>query len=533
MKSILSIICFVLLLQSSVALPLSDDEERDKQLYFDAKKLCVERKWQKAQELFLQLVEEYPESGLRDDAQFWIGYCLEKREKSQLEAFHAYDKLIGDHPSSSWVDDAIVHQITIAEQLVRRGQKQYLEFLADKLESEDSAVRQHAALALGRLGDQRALPILNELENEPELGHLATDLIAQLTKTPEVSVGSSQKPHVEIERAANLEDSGDENRDKNADRDFLFWGTTKYEQYRSMLKKDEDWTKAELLEFGLWHIIPTEKFAEYNSLQGYDRKEWLRKFWKLQDPTPTTKLNEKYEEFKRRVMYARANFSELWDYKRSRFQKDQYLTDRWAHAPWDARGELYIKYGEPDFQTFAGLNQEDWNYYQMGVDFIVKRYVTNIYGNAIEPGPNSQFNYRDNKYYVDANFIYYPEFRVDIRNAYLDIGGKDKKSRANSQIVEFRYEIPATEFKIKKNADHYQISYLEKYVVFDEDMHEVTRGETTQNISDRSENALKNLGKIENSIRLNLKRGKYMVALRIEELENKRLGIFVENIHVD
>ena len=48
-----------------------------------------------------------------------------------------------------------------------------------------------------------------------------------------------------------------------------------------MLKKDNSWTREELHEFALWHILDTDIFDEYNALLNeYDKKEWVRKYWK-------------------------------------------------------------------------------------------------------------------------------------------------------------------------------------------------------------------------------------------------------------
>ncbi len=59
------------------------------------------------------------------------------------------------------------------------------------------------------------------------------------------------------------------------------------------------------------------------------REEFWHKYWKKQDPTPTTDRNERYEEHHRRVEFADQNFS--------------------AHrGRWDDRGRIYVKYGEPD-----------------------------------------------------------------------------------------------------------------------------------------------------------------------------------------
>jgi GWxTD domain-containing protein len=59
------------------------------------------------------------------------------------------------------------------------------------------------------------------------------------------------------------------------------------------------------------------------------QREWLRRYWALRDPTPTTPENERWEEHLRRVAAARARFG-------------------MATAPYyDARGAFFILFGAP------------------------------------------------------------------------------------------------------------------------------------------------------------------------------------------
>lgn len=60
-----------------------------------------------------------------------------------------------------------------------------------------------------------------------------------------------------------------------------------------------------------------------------DKEEQWRIYWASRDPDPSTEVNERLVEHYRRVLYARTHFS------------------RGQH-PWDRRGDIYIRYGEPD-----------------------------------------------------------------------------------------------------------------------------------------------------------------------------------------
>ena len=534
MKSKISLLTllFILVFNATVE-PGITKKDNGRDQYIKAKKKCHEQKWMQAVNLFQQLIDDFPNSRYQDDAQFWIGYCLEKDGTLLLDAFLAFDRLVKNDPSSSWTDDAIVHQIAIAEKFVRNGEERYIDYLTKKLNSDASVISQYAAIALGRLGDKRALPVLHQLKRDPDFRETTQALIEQIEtdKTNVSLIPEENSTDLDFSRTVDLD------RPNKKGRDFLFFKSKRYKQYRSMLKKEDNWSEAELLDFGLWHVLSTKQFSEYHVLQDYDRKEWFRKFWKQQDPTPTTKTNEKLEEFKRRVNYAKAFFSDLSPFKRLKFLRDQHLMPGWEHAPWDARGELYIKYGEPDFRTFAGLREEEWNYFGLGADFRVKKYITNMYGNAISSGPISNFVHKDEPYYLDSYFIYQPEFRYQfafkaskIKKAELKVHQKSSNNTGGN--IALQYKIPAKEFKSKKHGNNYQITFLQRYVVFDEDMREVQREEAVQKLSDQSARGLKKKF-AENIIDFTLEQGEYMVALRIEDLESDKIGIYLEKILVE
>lgn len=81
---------------------------------------------------------------------------------------------------------------------------------------------------------------------------------------------------------------------------------------------------------GLQYLLDEDLQVQFLGLSSDAlRSEWLRRFWRLRDPTPTTLENERQAEHDRRVAYARAHFY-------------------WPLPPfWDDRGRVYIQFGEP------------------------------------------------------------------------------------------------------------------------------------------------------------------------------------------
>jgi len=91
---------------------------------------------------------------------------------------------------------------------------------------------------------------------------------------------------------------------------------------------------------------------------GPERQAYLEQFWSRRDPDILTNINERIIEHYRRVWYARTYFSE-------------------NHYPWDKRGEVYIRYGEPDFRSRS--NQR--NFIQTPeVEAVRTKMAVDIYG---------------------------------------------------------------------------------------------------------------------------------------------------------
>ncbi|MBI4721183.1 MAG: GWxTD domain-containing protein [Chitinivibrionia bacterium] len=84
---------------------------------------------------------------------------------------------------------------------------------------------------------------------------------------------------------------------------------------------------------GLQYLLNKYQIRQFLSLASDSlRSDWLRMFWKSQDPTPSTAANEKRMEHSVRTRLARQYFAK----------------DAWPG--WDKRGEVFIRYGPPDFR---------------------------------------------------------------------------------------------------------------------------------------------------------------------------------------
>ena len=97
---------------------------------------------------------------------------------------------------------------------------------------------------------------------------------------------------------------------------------------------------------------------DVRGLSEQEREGYLARFWTGKDPDLTTPVNERQIEHYRRVWYARTSFSE-------------------AQQPWDARGEVYIRFGEPDHRS----RSDDVNVQQsLEVQQVKERLAGLLYG---------------------------------------------------------------------------------------------------------------------------------------------------------
>ncbi len=524
LRYITFILGLTLFLGSLTVSAFQDDASH--RLYLEAKKRSFNQQWGQAAQLFEQLVADYPQSHYRAEAQFWVGYCLEK-EGDYKEAYEALVALEKNFSNSVWLDDALQHKIYLAEKLAdKRGDGYYL-FLRQLLDDADLDIRYQAAMALARLGDRTALPALKALRGRVDFEEETDALIAQL----EQSEDSPDEMFYSEDVMGEFEELTDRKPVMriNPKKDKVnYFPERRFEQYKSMTRKDDNWSPEDLTAFGLWHIMPTDEFDEYRSTSATERYDWLNRFWKQYDPTPTTDLNEGELEFQRRVRFARDEFNYF-----------DGLQD-FYYAPWDARGEVYIKFGKPDERT-ASDEGEFWKYSQYdNVTFFIRPHVTNIFGRAIfisslnnstmrAPSLRSEWKkWRE----FHNEYIFQPGFYYSLNIGTSEIHGFDLSLNASGPGLLFRYRMPTSELKVQSNNGLYQLSYLERYVIFNSQMNEVLRQETTRQITKTSKNEFERQKNIEQEIRVNLEPGDYTLGLRVEEPQTNKVAIRKQSFQV-
>ena len=104
-------------------------------------------------------------------------------------------------------------------------------------------------------------------------------------------------------------------------------------------------------------VASGEELRTCNEAPGADRETCLQRFWNGKDPDLSTAVNERLLEHYRRVWHSLTDFSK-------------------GRQPWDARGDVYVRFGEPDHRA----RSDEPNFKQsLKVQRVKERLAFNIY----------------------------------------------------------------------------------------------------------------------------------------------------------
>lgn len=152
----------------------------DERLFEEAKVLIFDKNWEAAQAKLDSLLQEFPESPLKEPALFYRAKCLGERRDRAHEAFEAYENflraVLPGQKNTSLAEDAEVSLIDLAYGLYEKGERSKLAAIEDRLKSPNKVVRYYAAFKMSYIKDKgisgRAVPVLKgivEGERDPEL----------------------------------------------------------------------------------------------------------------------------------------------------------------------------------------------------------------------------------------------------------------------------------------------------------------------------------------------------------------------------
>lgn len=292
-------------------------------------------------------------------------------------------------------------------------------------------------------------------------------------------------------------------------------------------------------------LLTDEEALEFLKLSRVEREEWLRKFWKSKDPTPTTEGNEFKEEHERRVEYAKANFGSSFTMR-----------------PWDDRGEVYIKYGEPEERRLGVYKSSDrkgyigrdfntgcsdgevWHYDRYLLDFQFEDYHCIGYFNLV-PFVSEVVAMRDKDVpklpHEDMDrlqgFNAMKAEKVDMQKEIYehDYGGKALDYALD--VASFRFKkdlydvdvnlgIPTGKLGQSENDTTAQGGLMRRISVFDENLVEVAKDSTTTYYSTTSTKELL----LVDQKSFHLTPGEYTIAVEVKNLSTNSIGIYKKEI---
>jgi GWxTD domain-containing protein len=82
-------------------------------------------------------------------------------------------------------------------------------------------------------------------------------------------------------------------------------------------------------------VATKDETEAYSDSAPGERRDFLRVFWGRRDLDPLTEVNERLFEHYRRIWYSLQHFGRV-------------------KIPWDARGKVYVRYGEPEYRSRSG-----------------------------------------------------------------------------------------------------------------------------------------------------------------------------------
>ena len=253
----------IIILASLVCVQTAAQESPDGRLFEKAKQLFFDEEWEDAQEVFEDLLDEYPESPFAPQATFYRAECLARQKGHEEEAIEVYqDYLSVKGRNASLVEEAESSIIDLAYELYKDDEEGYLDEIEQRLESRNRVIRYYAAFKLSLIKDKeiavQAIPVLERIiveESDKELRDRAK--IALLRISPDA--------------LKNIED-----RDKRGEAKALRITVIVEGQKEPVFSLNIPWALADLA----FQAIPEEDKAALRA-EGYDLDEIVQQLTRI------------------------------------------------------------------------------------------------------------------------------------------------------------------------------------------------------------------------------------------------------------
>jgi len=298
-----------------------------------------------------------------------------------------------------------------------------------------------------------------------------------------------------------------------------------------------------------------------------ERDEWVARFWKLNDPTPATKKNERRIEHEARVEMAR-----------EMYPKDGF-------PGWDHRGETLIRFGKPDViaeipgnigefdSEYAGGRTRDvkmpgqvWQYIKLGMvvpfenvkldgEYVYFMEVRPVYAdlpsNMLTDGYSDyleSMNYSSSNVYslfftASPELLRFYSYLEDNRHfhaadlervplpCYFDI--TSFKGGSGKIRTEVNFEIPARELSYEQETSGWRTDFEVRVAVYGLDMEEVVSRSDVVDIDLPEKPAPDSPWLLPAQFILTLDPGYYRFGLEVMDRRSKKHGVFLSSRNVE
>jgi len=305
-------------------------------------------------------------------------------------------------------------------------------------------------------------------------------------------------------------------------------------------------------------ILTDEEREELDAITSpKERARWIQRYWKDQDPTPTTQVNERRQEHERRVAYARKNYAAP------------------TKTGFDDRGRIYIRFGEPDDKWVRPMGSlqtkgnESWSY-----DTIARGLVFDFveYGGIYREVPDLRKAVMEGNPLAVARQMY--SERMDISPAYARLvtdfdfewalgrmwaEREVAKNEAPAVVTRFAYKtghlpfdyayarfregvdrtrlevytrIRFRDLKFQPLAEGFRNTTVVEMVLLDDLGREVWKRSKQVRMSAKSPAETESGSSIDQE-NLVVKPGRYTLAIQMQDLESEKVGIYKNALTID
>jgi len=279
------------------------------------------------------------------------------------------------------------------------------------------------------------------------------------------------------------------------------------------------------------YILPNDMKKEYQTLSGIEQEGFVNKYWRSKDPLYLTDFSERMLEHYSRVAYAELKFG----------------VPKMDIEGWESdRGRIYIRYGKPD-NKIKIRPELDFGGPKTGYNFTVIWYYPKYTFVFSDPYSTGEFRLSSRGGGSRFPNISFQQVEEDLHKIYPEnydhnYGGElfafnyytaSFKGENGNTHLEIYYGIPQKYIQYNPDRGRFSAKIKEGFFIFDEDWNDLRREISVDEFRTDTFPDTSNIFHIVKQNNLEIKPGKYRLAIEIQDESSKNTGISREMISVE